>query len=151
MPFCMFQLLMNVISRNRCSVISIHDEFDHSWQPESVLSINTLFRLYDNEKYSNKLNVTNMQIFGTDMSLGCSWIIACRCCSNYILASIYWAKPTKRRDEKHLGFGIWCGLYWRFDGKSHIVQSISCRFAYAKLGEVESGITIIKCFCLSVK
>ena len=27
-----------------------------------------------------------------------------------------WAKTTARRDEKHLIFGIWCDLYWRFCG-----------------------------------
>ena len=27
------------------------------------------------------------------------------------LASMDWAKTTARRDEKHLGFGIWCDLY----------------------------------------
>ena len=28
------------------------------------------------------------------------------------LASMDWAKTTARRDENHLMFGIWCGLYW---------------------------------------
>ena len=27
-----------------------------------------------------------------------------------------WAKTTARRDEKQLGFGIWCALYERFGG-----------------------------------
>ena len=27
------------------------------------------------------------------------------------MASMDWAKTTARRDEKHLSFGIWCGLY----------------------------------------
>ena len=27
-----------------------------------------------------------------------------------------WAKTTTRRDEEHLSFGIWCGLYQRFYG-----------------------------------
>ena len=26
-----------------------------------------------------------------------------------------WAKAIARRDEKHLSFGIWCDLYYRFD------------------------------------
>ena len=26
-----------------------------------------------------------------------------------------WATTIRRRDEKHLCFGIWCGLYWRFE------------------------------------
>ena len=29
-----------------------------------------------------------------------------------------WAKTIARGDEKHLRFGIWCGLYSRFDGIS---------------------------------
>ena len=29
-----------------------------------------------------------------------------------------WAKTTARRDEKHLALGIWCSIYYRFDGKS---------------------------------
>ena len=32
------------------------------------------------------------------------------------LASINCAKKTARWDKKHLSFGIWCNLYWRFDG-----------------------------------
>ena len=31
--------------------------------------------------------------------------------STYHLASMDWAKTNARRDEKHLSFGIWCGLY----------------------------------------
>ena len=31
------------------------------------------------------------------------------------LASMDWAKTAARWDEKHLSFGIWCGLYQRFD------------------------------------
>ena len=27
-------------------------------------------------------------------------------------------KATTRREEKRLGFEIWCGLYWRLDGNS---------------------------------
>ena len=30
------------------------------------------------------------------------------------LASMDWAKTTARGDKKHLSFGIWCELYWRF-------------------------------------
>ena len=32
------------------------------------------------------------------------------------MASIYCAKTTGSRDEKHLSFGIWCALYKRFYG-----------------------------------
>ena len=32
------------------------------------------------------------------------------------LASMAWTKTTARRDEKHLGVGIWCVLCQRFDG-----------------------------------
>ena len=42
---------------------------------------------------------------------GCSWGIACRPCSMYILASMDWAKTTARRDEKPSSFWIWCVLY----------------------------------------
>ena len=31
--------------------------------------------------------------------------------SAYHLASLDWEKTSTRRDEKHLGFGIWCNLY----------------------------------------
>ena len=31
-----------------------------------------------------------------------------------------WAKTTARRDEKHLSFGIWWGLYLRFDSKRRL-------------------------------
>ena len=54
--------------------------------------------------------------------LRCSWSIACGRCSNYISilgltpGSMDRAKTTVRHDEKHLTFGIWCVLYWRFDG-----------------------------------
>ena len=34
------------------------------------------------------------------------------------LASMDWAKTTATLDEKHLNFGIWCVLYWRFYGTS---------------------------------
>ena len=34
------------------------------------------------------------------------------------LVSIYFAKTTASRDKKHLSFGIWCVLYWRFYGMS---------------------------------
>ena len=34
------------------------------------------------------------------------------------LASIHCAKTTASRDEKHLGFGIWCLLYYIFYGVS---------------------------------
>ena len=59
-------------------------------------------------------------------SLRCSWSIACQhgqCSSNYIFISqlhtwLQWIRQTTaRRDEKHSSFGIWCHLYWRFDGK----------------------------------
>ena len=33
------------------------------------------------------------------------------------LVSMDWAKTTTKRDDKLLSFGIWCGLYYRFDGK----------------------------------
>ena len=36
--------------------------------------------------------------------------------STYCLASMDLAKITARRDENHLNFVIWCGLYWRFYG-----------------------------------
>ena len=32
------------------------------------------------------------------------------------LASMDWAKTTAKGDKKHLSFGIWCDLYWRFYG-----------------------------------
>ena len=32
------------------------------------------------------------------------------------LASMDWAKPTSKRNKKHLSFGNWCDLYLRFDG-----------------------------------
>ena len=32
------------------------------------------------------------------------------------LASTDWAKTTAWRDERHLSYGIWSVLYWRFDG-----------------------------------
>ena len=31
------------------------------------------------------------------------------------MASMDSSKATVRQDEKQLNFGIWCGLYWRFD------------------------------------
>ena len=33
-----------------------------------------------------------------------------------------WAKETSKRDEKHLHFGICCGLYYKFDGTCHATQ-----------------------------
>ena len=36
-----------------------------------------------------------------------------------------WAKTNARRDEKRLSFGIWCGLYYRFDGNCLTQQSIN--------------------------
>ena len=36
--------------------------------------------------------------------------------SDYHLASMDWAKTTARRET--FKFGVWCGLYWRFDGNS---------------------------------
>ena len=35
------------------------------------------------------------------------------------LASMDWAETTARRDKKHLSFGIWSELYWRFYGICH--------------------------------
>ena len=32
------------------------------------------------------------------------------------MVSLDWAKSPGRRDVKHLSFGIWCALYYRFDG-----------------------------------
>ena len=46
-----------------------------------------------------------------------SWNSACRCCSNYIFILGLTpgfnglGKDNLRQDEKHLSFGIWCGLY----------------------------------------
>ena len=50
-------------------------------------------------------------------SLGCSWRIACRRCPNYIFILDLTPgidgldKGNWRRDDKHLSFVIWCGLY----------------------------------------
>ena len=41
------------------------------------------------------------------------------------MASMDWAKTTARGDKKHLSFGIWCDLYWRFYCKFwYLVQLI---------------------------
>ena len=36
---------------------------------------------------------------------------------NTLLVSVDWAKTMARRREKHLSFGIWYDLYWRFYGR----------------------------------
>ena len=36
--------------------------------------------------------------------------------SRHLGCSINWSKTTARRGEKHLGFVIWCALYYGFDG-----------------------------------
>ena len=33
-----------------------------------------------------------------------------------------WATTTARGDKKHLSFGIWCDLYWRFYGITIIIS-----------------------------
>ena len=38
--------------------------------------------------------------------------------STWHLASMDWAKTTAKGDKKHLSFGSWCDLYWRFNGRS---------------------------------
>ena len=37
--------------------------------------------------------------------------------STYHLVSMDWAKTTARLGDKRLGYGIWCCLYYGFDGK----------------------------------
>ena len=71
-------------------------------------------------------------------SFRCSWSIAYRRCANYILtqnfASMHWVKTGARLDylvsmepkttiryEKHLSFGIWCGIHQRFYFMLHIL------------------------------
>ena len=38
--------------------------------------------------------------------------------SSQNLACMDWANTTAGRDKKHFSFGIWCGIYERFDGTS---------------------------------
>ena len=44
---------------------------------------------------------------------------------------MHWTKTTGRREEKHLSFGIWCDLYYRFDGNWSILGCIMGWYMYA--------------------
>ena len=44
-----------------------------------------------------------------------------------------WTKATARRDEKHLSFGIWCNLYYRFYGISRYSSLGVCVYLSVRL------------------
>ena len=48
------------------------------------------------------------------------------------LASIYCAKITASRVQKHLNFGIWCDFYWRFYGTSYarVIRKVEHRLNF---------------------
>ena len=59
-------------------------------------------------------NLVGNKIIGHSDIVGASPVGTARTSSSFStehLASMYWAKTTARRDEKHLSFGIWCDLY----------------------------------------
>ena len=72
----------------------------------------------------------NRQISNTSRTLVCNKIVhrsyLVGACSNFIF--ILDLAPrfnglghTNWRDKKHLGFGVWCVLYYRFDGNAYVV------------------------------
>ena len=64
------------------------------------------------------------------------------------LASIDCAETITRRDEKHLNFEVWCGLYWRFEcnpcySEAHITSSSTKCFGIIYASHWHA--TIVRC------
>ena len=52
---------------------------------------------------------------------------------------------TARRNEKHLSFVIWCGLYWRFDGILIVQCRRECVSDHILALEVCLGLVLKRC------
>ena len=66
------------------------------------------------------------QIVGNSDVVGASPVGAAPTTSSFStqhLVSMDWAKTTARGYKKHLNFGIWCDLNYRFYGNSDIARS----------------------------
>ena len=50
--------------------------------------------------------------------------------STWHLTSMEWAKTTARWDEKYLSFGIWCGLYQRFDSTLYLFMPLCVKYSW---------------------
>ena len=95
-----------------CDVVSINSRIGTSKQ-ENTIALSPPISVVD---HLDEVGTSSVDAASTTSSF-----------STELLASRDLTMAITRRDEKHSSFGIWCGLYMRFD---HIIPMLSANFCF---------------------